>query len=160
MYNFKMSKKEQSDILDACNFNETERFIFNHLAEDKPRKEIYVLAKESLGISESTVNRTIKRLIKKIEDVKGENSFIYKIYMHKFPNGKKYIGVCQSCVDRWNNGNGYAYNKEMYKDIQKYGWDNIEHKILLEVNSSSLAYEIEKVFIDELNLISEGYNNK
>ena len=153
-----MSKKEQNKLLEVCNFNETEKFVFNNLAEDKSRKETCLLAKKELGISESTVNRTIKRLIKKIKDAKGENSFIYRIYMHKFPNGKKYVGVCQSCADRWNNGNGYAYNKEMYADIQKYGWNNIEHKILLEVNSSILAYEIERVLIAELNLIQDGYN--
>lgn len=160
MYNFRMSKAEQNQILEACNFNEIERYVFNNLAEDKSRKDIYILAKEALGISDSTVNRTIKRLIKKINDAKGENAFVYKVYIHKFPNGKKYVGVCQSCEDRWRNGQGYADNKEMYEDIKKYGWDNIEHKILLEVNNSKIAYEVEKAFINELNLITDGYNNK
>lgn len=53
--------------------------------------------------------------------------------MHIFPNGKKYIGITSRRPKaRW--GNGKNYHKEtqsaMYHAIQKYGWENVEHKIL------------------------------
>ena len=32
----------------------------------------------------------------------------YKVYMHIFPNSKKYIGVTKRALkDRFDNGNGY-----------------------------------------------------
>lgn len=154
-----MSKREQSDILNNCNFSELENYVFNNLVEEKTRKEIYFLAKEKYGVSASTINRTIKRLAEKIShEKKKDNLFTHKVYIHKFPNGKKYVGVCQCCQDRWNDGNGYANNKEMYDDIKKYGWNNIEHKILYETGDNILAYSLERILIEELELVKNGYN--
>ena len=51
--------------------------------------------------------------------------------MHIFPNNKVYVGItCRKPKYRWDNGNGYKNNKYMTNAIQKYGWNNIEHKIL------------------------------
>lgn len=158
MFNFKMSKIRQQELLNKCNFTNEEVFIFNNLVENKKRKEVYCLAYEKFKLSESTVKRRIKSICKKISNCTFGEQYTYKIYMHIFPNGKKYVGVCQNCKDRWNGGNGYAFNEEMYRKIQEYGWDNIEHKILLEVTDSYLAHTIEKILIDELDLINKGYN--
>ena len=161
MFNFSMSKKRQKEIIDYCNFSELERFVFDNLVAEKSRNEVNELAKQKYNISASTVSRTIKQLTKKIGEKQSENTIItHKLYIHKFPNGKKYVGVCQCCEDRWNNGNGYAHNEEMYKDIKKYGWDNIEHKILLETSDNDLAYKLERILIDEMELIKNGYNNE
>ena len=161
MYNFKMMKTEQNKICEECNLSEIEKFIFNNLAEGKSRLSIFDLAKEKYNISQSTVNRTIKKLVKIVSEYKNDESiFSHKVYIHKFPNGKKYVGVCQCCEDRWANGKGYAYNKEMYEDIQKYGWNNIEHKILIEIKDSKIAYDVERILIEELDLINNGYNNQ
>ena len=161
MFNFKMSKKRQNEILDYCNFSELEKFVFNNLVEEKTRTEVYELAKQNYNVSASTINRIIKSLIKKISEKEEEKIvFTHKVYIHKFPNGKKYVGVCQCCQDRWNNGNGYANNKKMYEDIKKYGWENIEHKILLETSDNDLAYKLERILIDELELVKNGYNNE
>lgn len=56
----------------------------------------------------------------------------YIVYYHKFPNGKMYFGqTCQDINKRWrNNGKGYIKQKFLYRAIQKYGWDNIEHRII------------------------------
>ncbi|MBR4486076.1 hypothetical protein IKS57_01730 [bacterium] len=161
MYNFRMSKKEQNEILNYCNFSELEKFIFNNLVEEKSRQEVYELAKKEYNMSASTVNRAIKRLTIKLGQKENENViYTHKVYVHKFPNGKKYVGVCQSCEDRWRNGQGYAYNKKMYDDIKKYGWENIEHKILLETSDNELAYKLERILIDEMELVKNGYNNE
>ena len=60
--------------------------------------------------------------------------------MHIFPNGKKYIGItCKSPNERWEGGTGYSAKTQpvMYNAIQKYGWENIEHKIFYQ----GLTYE-------------------
>ena len=161
MFNFSMSKKRQKEILDYCNFSELERFVFDNLVAEKSRNEVNELAKKKYNISVSTVSRTIKQLTKKISEQQSENNAItHKLYIHKFPNGKKYVGVCQCCEDRWNDGNGYAHNEKMYNDIKKYGWDNIEHKILLETSDNDLAYKLERILIDEMELVEKGYNNE
>lgn len=57
----------------------------------------------------------------------------YIVYMHIFPNNKKYIGItCKKPNTRWENGAGYnkIHQPVIYNAIQKYGWENVEHKIL------------------------------
>lgn len=57
------------------------------------------------------------------------------VYVHIFPNGKKYFGITSKAPrKRWENGAGYSQVGQpiMYNAIQKYGWENIEHKILFE----------------------------
>lgn len=59
----------------------------------------------------------------------------YKVYVHIFPNGKKYFGITGKKPEaRWESGTGYSKDHQpvMYNAIQKYGWDNVEHKILYE----------------------------
>ena len=59
----------------------------------------------------------------------------YTIYMHKNKiNGKVYIGITsQIPTQRWGvNGKNYRSSPHFYSAIQKYGWDNFEHNILLE----------------------------
>lgn len=59
----------------------------------------------------------------------------YKIYCHVFPNGKRYIGQTKQEVNKRFGTNGINYAGDciyLWNAIQKYGWDNIEHIILLE----------------------------
>ena len=57
----------------------------------------------------------------------------YYVYVHKFPNYKVYIGITnQKPERRWSNGSGYYRQKYIANAIKKYGWNNIEHKILFE----------------------------
>lgn len=157
MYNFIISKRKKEEILENVIFNDEEKYIFEKLTLGIQRKEL----PNELNISERTIARRVKNISKKINEYEiNKNNITHKIYIHKFPNGKKYVGVCQHCEDRWSNGNGYAYNEKMYKDIIKYGWDNIEHKILFETNNSELAYQLEKILIDELELVKNGYNQQ
>lgn len=51
----------------------------------------------------------------------------YIVYIHIFPNGKRYVGLTTQDVDsRWRNGEGYKH-QFVYKPIKKYGWNNIKH---------------------------------
>ena len=85
----------------------------------------------------------------------------FTIYLHRCPNGKCYVGMTsQKVINRWGYG-GYKYkkNKDFYPDIEKYGWENIEHIILEEGLSKEDACESEKYNIKKFNCIyPNGYN--
>lgn len=87
---------------------------------------------------------------------------IYCIYKHTAPNGKVYIGqTCQIPEQRFgNNGCRYRGCTLFYNAIQKYGWDNIKHEILLEGLTQAEANEKEVKFIHEYNSNDRkyGYN--
>ena len=77
----------------------------------------------------------------------------YSVYCHTFPNGKKYIGISSDYENRWRNGKGYETQPKMDRAIQKYGWENIKHDIVLSGLSKEQANELEKYLIAELNTI-------
>ena len=82
----------------------------------------------------------------------------YSVYCHTFPNGKRYVGISSDCENRWRNGKGYETQPKMDRAIQKYGWENIKHDIVLSGLSKEQANELEKYLIAELNTIQNGYN--
>lgn len=66
---------------------------------------------------------------------------MYVVYMHTFPNGKRYIGITSQKPEyRWDNGNGYLKKGKRSKfgqpliarAIQKYSWEKVKHTILCE----------------------------
>lgn len=85
----------------------------------------------------------------------------YKVYMHVFPNSKKYIGItCQNCKQRWgSNGNKYK-GQSVYKAIKKYGWNNIKHLILYDNLTEEEAKDKEIELIAKYNTTNDkyGYN--
>lgn len=84
-----------------------------------------------------------------------ENNYV--VYMHILPNNKKYIGITCNTKQRWGkNGYGYRHNTLFYRAIKKYGWENIEHKILYE--NISIEYAKEKEI--ELIKLYKTTNNK
>ena len=87
----------------------------------------------------------------------------YTVYRHICPNNKMYIGITRKKPeDRFLNGQGYFDNKKFYKDIKKYGWDNIKHEILFKNLSRKLALCIESIYIVFYNTCNEynGYNSR
>lgn len=87
----------------------------------------------------------------------GEN---YTVYMHRFPNGKVYIGItCQRPGARWRNGEGYK-GQVVYSAIIKYGWENVEHIILFSRLTKEQAEEkeIELIAVFRSNEKRHGYN--
>lgn len=84
----------------------------------------------------------------------------YTVYMHVFPNGKRYIGITKGDVsERWKNGFGYK-TQFVFTAIVKFGWDNIEHHILYTNLTKEDACEKERELIKKYKtLINEnGYN--
>lgn len=89
---------------------------------------------------------------------------MYSVYIHinKF-NGKVYVGItCRKPEYRWNNGKGYYKNAQskMYNAIQKYGWENFEHKILFENLTKEEAEKKEIELIEQYKSYDDkfGYN--
>lgn len=76
----------------------------------------------------------------------------YCVYIHTFPNGKKYVGQCREpATSRWKGGSGYARQKLIHNAILKFGWDNITHEIALSGISRKAAYAKEIELIKALN---------
>lgn len=85
---------------------------------------------------------------------------LYTIYRHTSPSGKVYIGqTCQKVWVRWlHNGNGYQDSPILWNAIQKYGWENFTHEVLLEGLSKSEADYAEKYLIKWYKLHNISYN--
>ena len=84
----------------------------------------------------------------------------YKIYIHRNKiNGKVYIGQTkQPLKSRWNNGYGYKQCTKFWNAIQKYGWDNFEHKLIEDNLTLDEANRKEQYYIQKYNSIDNGYN--
>lgn len=85
----------------------------------------------------------------------------YTVYIHIFPNGKKYIGITgKEPTKRWQNGHGYTSNEYMTRAIKRYGWDNVKHEILAVglTKEEAEAMEIELIAKHRSNDRRYGYN--
>lgn len=72
----------------------------------------------------------------------------YCVYVHIFPNEKRYVGQTKQKPEyRFNNGEGYNGCPYMYRAIQKYGWENVRHEILIDGISAEQANYYEKYYI-------------
>lgn len=92
------------------------------------------------------------------ENIHMKEKTAYYVYIHTCPNYKVYVGMSRNPIQRWNNGNGYKYNKEFYKDIQKYGWNNIKHEIVLKTYYGWIARMNEKHLITQYKRDRKCYN--
>lgn len=85
----------------------------------------------------------------------------YTVYQHIAPNGKCYIGITKNDPEyRWRNGSGYSRNQYFDNAIKKYGWKNIEHKIIKTKLTKEEAEQMEIELIAQFksNDRDHGYN--
>lgn len=91
----------------------------------------------------------------------------YSIYEHISPSGKVYVGQTSNLNIRWQgNGNRYLNKNKKGLFVQpyfahallKYGWDNFEHRIILENIPKSEANYAEKYLIKWYKLHNMSYN--
>ena len=86
----------------------------------------------------------------------------YVIYMHiNKTNGKVYVGLTSmKPEERWSNGSGYHKGTHFRNAIDKYGWDNFEHKIIKENLTKEEASYWEQYYISFYNSMDRqyGYN--
>lgn len=83
------------------------------------------------------------------------------LYEHVFPNGKSYIGITsQKPENRWKCGKKYSYNALFFRAVNKYGWENIEHKILERelTERDAKTKEIELIKLKKTQDPRFGYN--
>lgn len=86
---------------------------------------------------------------------------MYSVYCHIFPNGKRYVGVTKNSLEkRWGCGANYASCPLVFRAIQKYGWESIQHEVLFESENLSDAEEMEKHYISAYDTQNpeKGYN--
>lgn len=85
----------------------------------------------------------------------------YTVYLHRSPSGKVYVGqTCDTLKRRWKNGKGYSRNVYFNAAIEKYGWENFTHEVLVTNLSKTEADNFERMFIQCLESDSReyGYN--
>lgn len=86
----------------------------------------------------------------------------YCVYKHTNKvNGKVYIGITsQRPKKRWDCGRGYQKNDHFWRAIQKYGWDNFDHEIIVEGLSPDEAFAEEQRLIQKYGSqdYEKGYN--
>lgn len=85
------------------------------------------------------------------------------IYKYTSPSGKCYIGqTCKSTQAQRAGGMGFGYKNctVFWRAIQKYGWDNFEYEVLEKVDTSEMANQREKYYIQlyQSNNPQFGYN--
>lgn len=85
----------------------------------------------------------------------------YTVYVHVFPNGKKYVGITKKDPKtRWAGGEGYK-TQPVYKAILKYGWDNIHHVVIATGLLKHEAENMEVELIKKYNsILPNGYNSE
>ena len=84
------------------------------------------------------------------------------VYKHtNLINNKSYIGITSQKPEyRWGyQGHNYLQQKKFYSAIQKYGWDNFSHEIILQNLTKEEALKKEAELIQQYNCILNGYND-
>ena len=73
---------------------------------------------------------------------------MYNIYVHTFPDGRKYVGSTkkQNPNGRWKCAQGYRKHKTLFNAIKSVGWNNIQHEILETVEDKETALKREEYY--------------
>lgn len=87
-----------------------------------------------------------------------ENNYCVYVHINKSDSNKCYVGISKDPKKRWSNGSGYKGQDKFYNAIQKYGWKNFKHIILLKNLSLEEAWAKEKEYIKKYDSINDGYN--
>ena len=161
-YKFDLCKEVYDKVMEDNILTLKEKRCLSYLVQGLPSTKIA----KKLSCAESTVwnrRRDIYRKLNNIPKTKESvKDSLYSIYILVFPNKKYYIGKSENPIKRWNNGLGYSKNKEMFEDIQKYGWDSIEKRILYKNLSEEEAKrkENETIVVYKSYMKEYGYNKR
>lgn len=86
----------------------------------------------------------------------------WSVYVHTNKiNGKRYVGITSAKPSlRWGHGLHYTGCRYFYYAIQKYGWDNFDHEIIISGVSKRFAEEMERGLIEHFKTRDHrfGYN--
>lgn len=83
----------------------------------------------------------------------------YILYEHRNKlNGKRYIGITNNKTKRWcGKGKRYERCPHFWAAIQKYGWNNFEHNVLIFDLSLSEANALEIHYIKKFKTTEKAY---
>jgi group I intron endonuclease len=85
--------------------------------------------------------------------------YTHLIYKHTSPSGKSYIGQTNDYDRRCKEHQKYTWCRAFSAAIQKYGWDNFTHEMLVEYITEDEANALEVYYIKEHStLYPNGYN--
>lgn len=72
----------------------------------------------------------------------------WSVYVHKCPDGMVYVGTTSMFpCRRYKGGKGYINNVEFYEAIQKWGWENITHDVVMQCSDENMAKRLETELI-------------
>lgn len=146
---FKQSKLEEFFGLPKGKITEIlkDRALIKHCVYKKVVDGVERLKEEINNIDANTLEQDI------------ENN--YCVYLHTFPDGKRYYGVSCSPETRWGpEGKNYKSQERFWNAIQETGWENIKHEIILSGLSKETALLIERSLINQFksDIPELGYN--
>ena len=72
---------------------------------------------------------------------------LYIVYVHITPDGMHYYGISNNHKCRWEYNGIHYRDTSLQPYIEKYGWENIQHKVLFENLSYDDALKIEDSLI-------------
>lgn len=81
----------------------------------------------------------------------------FVVYIHTFPNGKKYVGISKNIQCRFRNGRGYEKQPIMWSAIKKFGWENVNTEIVFEGLSEQAAKQAEIELISRFKTADRAY---
>ena len=82
------------------------------------------------------------------------------VYKHYLKNDNRvYIGQTNNVLLRWKPS-AYKHCAKFYNAIQKYGWKNFSHDILIDNLTIEEANEWEEYYIKKYDSIDDGWNLK
>lgn len=84
----------------------------------------------------------------------------WTVYRHTSPSSKVYVGITTNLKERWSNFGAHycTYNSIFKNAINKYGWNNIQHEVLLEGISKKEAEYAERYLIKWYKTHNMSYN--
>lgn len=84
---------------------------------------------------------------------------MYRVYKREAPDGRVYIGCTSQLLEVRSgaDGKGYQENAELWEAIQKFGWENFKHEILLETEDRELASKTEIEYIKKYDSTNPRY---
>ena len=146
-----INKRQSKEIIDLKDTIQSLTNGLSHFKSENGRLETINKrqSKEIIDLKDTIQSLTndYKRL--KIELSKELNEpRKYKVYIHLKPGCWIYIGqTCQELEERWQCGEGYKHNQMLYHQIQKYGWNNIQHLLYKDNLTKKEADKIEQDLI-------------
>lgn len=86
---------------------------------------------------------------------------MYTVYIHTFPNGKRYVGVTRNSLEKRWGYRGRNYKTQFVgKAIEKYGWENVQHEVFCLCETKESAERVERFLVKHYDTTNAlyGYN--